>query len=591
MIAKAQSLAESGLLFPIGLTAGALISLYTVNAAYISINELVRPLVISLAMAAVLCGAYAFLGFGSVQRSLLAGLIMLSLLTYGQFYGLFEGASVFGWTIGRHRYQAAILVGLLTLVNLAVIPRRHHLWTDFGKALTVVGAAALVLPLLSWLTGGGWARNQASSDHEARLATPQLSWSVPEQPPDIYYLVLDGYGRTDVLRDYYEFDNSSFIGALEARGFNVAEAATSNYMQTRQSLVSSLNMDYLPALLERAGSRPASFPFASAIRDSWVRELLESAGYQVYAFETGLPETELDNADVYLSYQDDPRYAAPDDDWRRLSTFEGLLFESTALRIWYELVDPLATSAEQGPFAGTYGQHRARITFTFDRIQEIAALEGPKFVFAHVVAPHPPFVFGANGEVRNPDRPFNLVDGDAYQGTHEEYLVGYKEQLQYVNRLLLTAIDGILAASERPPIILVQGDHGPGAYLVWDSYQATELRERFGILSAYYFGGELPEEFGPTITPVNSFRLILRHFFGAQLRLLPDERFYADRRQPFDLRLVPAEQVLPPQASWQTAPESVVPGLAAVRREASIQEQQMPTARRVTGCQCSVWHE
>ena len=57
-----------------------------------------------------------------------------------------------------------------------------------------------------------------------------------------------------------------------------------------------------------------------------------------------------------------------------------------------------------------------------------------------------------------------------------------------------------------------------------------ELEEKFGILSAYHLPGVDPEAAGlyPSITPVNSFRVVFNTYFDAGLPLLPDE-IYAHR--------------------------------------------------------------
>ncbi len=36
---------------------------------------------------------------------------------------------------------------------------------------------------------------------------------------DIYFIVLDGYGRSDVLKEFYEYDNSDFLRGLKEKGF------------------------------------------------------------------------------------------------------------------------------------------------------------------------------------------------------------------------------------------------------------------------------------------------------------------------------------------------------------------------------------
>ena len=541
-----RPLIDSGVLFPLSMTVGAILSVYTSNRAYFALEDVVRPLLLALMTCALLYFGYGLVNVKGGARSLLAGLVLLLLLTYGHLYNVVEGATILGKAVGRHRYLLGVSASLLVLAHLAIISGRVRPTAGLGKSLSVVGAVALALTTASVLGPCACGPQASAGQSSARLPLESIELEMPASPPDIYYIVLDGYGRQDVLLDFYQYDNAGFVAALRNRGFLVAEAASANYIQTRMSLVSALNMAHMDTLLERSGQPGDQFPFASALRDNGVRQLLEAAGYSVYSFETGLPETEWRNADFYLSYQQDPRYGQETLAWRELSMFETLLFETTILRLWYEFNEPAAGPVLSGPFAGAYGQHRARVLYTFKRIGEIAGIAGPKFVFAHVVSPHPPFVFDSQGRPRNPNRPFNMLDGDAFQGSPQEYQDGYRQQLAYVNQLVLPAIDAILEASDRPPVIVLQGDHGPGGYLAWDSVEQTELRERFGILNAYYLPGEQPEEFYPAITPVNSFRLILRHLFNADLDLLPDTRYFSGRRAPFDLIEVPENQVMPP---------------------------------------------
>lgn len=64
--------------------------------------------------------------------------------------------------------------------------------------------------------------------------------SINNSLPDIYYIIVDGYGRSDLLKELFEYDNSTFLQFLSDRGFYVAEAAHSNYVQTSLSIASSL---------------------------------------------------------------------------------------------------------------------------------------------------------------------------------------------------------------------------------------------------------------------------------------------------------------------------------------------------------------
>ena len=95
------------------------------------------------------------------------------------------------------------------------------------------------------------------------------------------------------------------------------------------------------------------------------------------------------------------------------------------------------------------------------------------------------------------------------------------------------AIDRILENSDTPPIIIIQGDHGPGAYLKWSSAEKSNLDERFGIINAYYFPEGDQGWLYPSITPVNSFRIMFNRYFEGEYPLLEDESFFSTWRKPY----------------------------------------------------------
>jgi hypothetical protein len=173
---------------------------------------------------------------------------------------------------------------------------------------------------------------------------------------------------------------------------------------------------------------------------------------------------------------------------------------------------------------------RQHTLFEFRVLERQAAEQGPKFVFAHFLVPHPPYVFRSDGSFV-PDEPLEV--GDEREG--------YLRQMEYTNERILGVVDRLLArpADERPVIIL-QADEGPFPirydanewHFDWHGATTAELAEKFGILNAYHLPGVDAEEAGlyPSITPVNSFRVVLNAYFGTDLPLLPD-RIFAHRSQ------------------------------------------------------------
>ena len=78
-------------------------------------------------------------------------------------------------------------------------------------------------------------------------------------------------------------------------------------------------------------------------------------------------------------------------------------------------------------------------------------------------------------------------------------------------------------------------DSGGGDWTSWKGAAATdaELREKTGILNAYYLPDLDNNPLYPSITPVNSFRLVFNLYFGTDLELLPDRIYVYYPGRPY----------------------------------------------------------
>ena len=71
--------------------------------------------------------------------------------------------------------------------------------------------------------------------------------------------------------------------------------------------------------------------------------------------------------------------------------------------------------------------------------------------------------------------------------------------------------------------------------MVSDSlYEEKNLDERFSIMNAYYFPDKDYSSLYPSITPVNTFRVIFNKYFDENLPLLPDNNYFSTIYHPYE---------------------------------------------------------
>ncbi len=465
---------------------------------------------------------------------------LLLFFSYGHAYDLIRHAEISGVLMGRHRYLIPVW-GALGLLWMWVVLRVGS--RTSAASMLVLGAILAAVPTASLFVGG--ARSLLAEQARPSIDTAATAANPVGELPDIYYVILDGHGRADVLEELYGIDSQGFLTALEQLGFYIAQDSRTNYTHTLQSLASSLNMMYLDDLAAEMGSGSTDrAPLEELVQHSAVRQTLEGLGYQTMAFETGYPPTELLDADVYYPapYEEFEKrdLAALREDTLPFNEFEELLARTTALR---PLLDDLIRRQDPivRPLGHLYRNHRTRVVYTLQAAVEAARMDGPQFVFAHIVSPHPPFVLAQPGEELVAIGTYSLRDSTCC--TTAEYLRGYRGQLSVVDALALEMVEAILAESDNEPVIILQGDHGPGAYFDQEVLLRSNIRERVSILNAYYLPGGTEGLLYPSITPVNTFRVILNRLFGAAYQPLRDESYLVAYDAPYAFTPVTEEML------------------------------------------------
>lgn len=345
--------------------------------------------------------------------------------------------------------------------------------------------------------------------------------------PDIYYIVLDSYPSNEILKELYGYDNSEFTDFLEEKGFFVAVKSRSNYPMTYFSLASSLNMGYLSLGPNHQRDFQGFSPLIDLISNSKVVQDLERLGYQTISFASGYLATEMRHFDI--NYSED----------LICREFSNALLKQTILIagecVGWSLADYLADL------------HRRCISWTLATLPYAVNSKDPAFVFAHILAPHAPFVFKKDGSARKFNY-FDYSDGNYLRRFMdvETYRKQFIEQLIYVNRMVKECVTKILTDNRRKKVIIIQGDHGPASEVDYTSLEKTNLRERMSILNAIYFDNRDYDGITPDISPVNNFRAVFRNNFYKHITYLSNISYFVTFKDLYEFtditsRLLEAE--------------------------------------------------
>jgi len=452
------------------------------------------------------------------KSAAITSMILGVIYAYGHIYIAIKKTYFFGdFLIGRHRFLLPTIFGLLTVGIIRTL--KKHPAVNLNETLNWIAFFLLAWPtfqIISYETAVLF-DEPISQTAEISLDGDTLS---DQEKPDIYYIILDAYGRADILKNLYGYDNEPFLNELRELGFYVAECSQSNYPQTKVSLAASLNMDYEQDLWR--GGNYQKKAFDTLITHSRVRQILEEEeGYITVAFLSGHRWSEITDASVYLSFDDvDISKLNQNTTFNTINNFEIQLIETT---IFVALSDLELLSRQLNVRSTGYLRHRERVLFSLETLVEVPNIDGPKFVFAHIVAPHRPFVFSPTGE--------EIIGPDGEITVEEDYATGYINQVSFLNMRVIPVVKSIIEQSETPPVIIIQGDHGPSG---------TEPSERAAILNAYYLPNGGNETLYPSISPVNTFRAVLNYYFGYTLDILDDYHFRSTPKDsPSEYPLVP----------------------------------------------------
>jgi len=472
-------------LYPFFFAIYPILELRNYNVAYVDPASLYRPILLSVVFTGLIWLLLRLVMKDWQRAGIIATLAILLFFSYGHAYLQYE--ATFG-DIPRHRYLSLAAVGILVLAAWFV--RRSKNADGIVNFLTATGGILVAFSLFQSIQHDLSVR-QAVKASEQNQAVETVAVDPSVQRPDIYLLLLDAHTRSDILLKDFNFDNSEFIQQLEDLGFYVAQCAQSNYPATKLSVTATFMADY--------HKDNTLYPVYSSPTIKTVKSL----GYKVITFEN--------RSNGHFDVGEDLRLSRNQMAFGRidltggLSEFDMMLLRTSFLRIAIDMPQIIPGLDEQMLIQTEFYEHYQQTYYILDELKRLPEMDEPKFVFAHILVPHPPFIFTADGK-------FHWA---------EKAKEGYVSNTQFIESQLIPVLDEIISKSKVPPVIIVMGDHGPAGT------PGITPEMRMSILNAYYVNDVSKQDLYPTITPVNSFRIVLNHYFGADYPLLKDISYHS----------------------------------------------------------------
>jgi hypothetical protein len=442
------------------------------NLAVVELSMVWRSVFFDIILSVIIFGLMYLVFRSSRKAGIYTTLLLLGFFTYGALYNVIEKLYYQGhWPFSHiHRFLLFMYAaGYFSLLAIFLRTRRpHHMVNYILNIFVLIIFLINATVILSYYADSkNWRSNSNA------FVNKDLPDSIKgiDIKPDVYYIILDGYASETTIKNFYNQQEPRLYQYLRTKNFYICDSSTCNYPATLYSLSSSLNYNYLDSL--------KGYMF---IQQNLVNQVFKKAGYRVVNIESGYSVTEnIANTDKSIPI-------------RSANEFENRLFEVTILR----LDDLLGFT------------NYSRIKSELERLPRVAKEPGPKFSFIHIVSPHPPFVLDADG---------NRVVRSSFSDNSWEPRQFYYAQLEYVSKKIIDFVDELLKKPGIHPIIIIQSDHGPW---IMDKNPVNVYNARTGILNAFFAPSAITEKLYPTITPVNSFRVIFSGLTNTRFPLLKD---------------------------------------------------------------------
>ena len=500
--------------------------IYSQNIGRVNYEDLVLPIALLLIFSVGMYFILKIILKNPFKAALIVTIILILLFSYGHVYYLLNDVSINGFDIGRNLYLIPAF-GLMLGVSIFFAVKANRIFDNATSILNVISIVFVVVAIsnvafvAAEITDCDKCSNQElfyeTKDYSNYFESHKFSISENQEQPDVYYLILDEYARNDALLEYHNFSNDEFTEFLENKGFHIAKNSFANYPMSVQSIPATMNMDYINFLSDEIGTevrnyKPLNEKNYGLYPNNMVIKNFKEMDYNIITFNTfALHLHENPLSDETFCYRDK------------------FLLDN-------RLVDVLARTSIFGYYVERWAEAELRqaALCVFENFGNSGKVfDKPVFVWAHIMLPHPPWIFGPNGEEVTPGKPLLITDNPEFRDSGWEPKAQYIQQVQFANKKTIEVVENILEYNENS-IIIIQGDHGTAWDTNWMEPAKEDVWQRLRNFNAIYFPDEEKrDQLKDDRTLVNTFRTVFNSYFGSDYEMLEDRMYWGWNKKPY----------------------------------------------------------
>ena len=509
-----------------------IIAVYSVNIGLIQLEQFIFPTILIIGSAFLLFLCLKYVLKNGKKAALIVSLAFIIFFSFGHTYNILNQASTSDIDLGSNKILLPVFAILFGIGTFLIIKTKRMLdnATSIVNTVSIAFIAVIVVMVGIEMFGcdecliqqdSSWEFDFTSNkkmDFSPHFEEHSFEISEYETLPNVYYIILDGYPRNDVLKEHMNFDNSEFTNLLNQRGFHVAESSYANYSFSSQSISSTMNMGYVNFLAEQFGEdsreyNPLLGKDVGLYADNQVIKNFKLMGYKV---------VKIGSAATYIHKMP---LADLSPCYKTIHLMDNRLF------------DAVGRTSMIGYFIERWSEEQQRqiILCGFEELPKINDyFEERVFVWSHITLPHFPLIFGPNGEPITPGTSLLTMNHPEYTDNSWDVKQQFVQQIQFANKKSIEFIDKILE-NEKQSIIIIQSDHGSAFGVNLQDPTDDDVFQRLSNFNAIYFPDEKHREMLTyDRTNVNTFRIVFNTYFGSDYEMLEDRTYWGlSIKQPF----------------------------------------------------------